>query len=141
METIYYLYGVVFISTCISLIYKCFVLANEKTEKEVRESVRELTDVASKAKEMDVFEAIDAIKSIRKVFVLDANLVETIWIFLGLFTFYGRLFALLLFIRYVALPVLRFSAPVRYGRFVFAFLALLQGGIVFFIVNNHFNFF
>ncbi len=142
METIYYLYGVVFISTCISLICKSFVLANEKTEKEIRESVKGLTDTAAKVNEMDAIKAIETMRdSIGKVFVVDAFLIETIWIIIGLFTDYGRLFALLLFCRYVALPLLRFSAPIEYSRFVYAIIVFVQGAVIFFIVNGHFNFF
>ncbi len=143
MTLIFYFWGIVF---AIKHLYQAVahLFVNQEHEEKKRENVNQYkldTADIQQAVEGNVMtpeEGTVAIFNRTKEQFLSTTTIDIVWIFLGVFSNYWLHFICIFTLSY-AMVKFRFDVPIKYAKYVFSIIKLLQGMIAAIISYQYFS--
>lgn len=135
LQTLFYCYAVVYVAREAYIFLKAFFTITRESEQENREVMGELGDTMRAIPHLDVQSQISIIRAVGKVISKDVVFILSIlWMIAGLFTPQYLQFATLVFLTFFGMPFLRFLSPVKYAKYFFfgvKLLNIIMGNIIF----------
>lgn len=138
METLFYLYGLVYAFSSLETIIDAFN-SNAETESDKREQIKEMIQEHQTSMNSDTHTAIKYVESLWKNLFKSIAFYGIIWMCIGAFTKFRPLFTILLFMTFCAMPLLRLGVKPKYGRYSVMFVMAVDTLVSLLIVCKYFN--